>query len=146
MRGFAEPQVVKWKAADGHESTGLLYMPPQRFSGKRPVIVDHRAGPGSQWRAGFLGRANYVLGELGVAILRPNVRGSSGFGKSQAALGAGSLRGDAARDITGLLEWIGRQPALDESRTLVVGAGIAGEPDDEAFIAAAVDFARRVQR
>lgn len=142
-REFAEPQLVRWKAADGRESTGLLYMPPERFTGKRPVIVDHRAGPGSQWRAGFLGRANYVVGELGVAILRPNVRGATGFGKGHAKLGAGARREDASKDIAALLEWIGRQPALDESRTIVIGTGVAGQPDDDGFIAAAVDFAQR---
>ena len=144
-RDFVEPRLVKWKAADGRESTGLLYMPPpERFPGKRPVIVDHRAGPGSQWRAGFLGRANYVVGELGVAILRPNVRGSSGSGKAHAAAGEGAKRDDHVKDIAALIEWIGRQPLLDDSRTLVIGTGIAGQPNDDGFIAAAVDYARRI--
>ena len=139
IREFAEPQRIKWKGADGREMTALLYAPPARFTGKRPVIVDHRAGVGSQWRTGFLGRANYIVGELGVAIIRPNVRGSSGFGKAFAALPSQ----DGQKDIAALLEWIGRQPSLDESRTLVVGTGAAGQPDEDGFMAAAVDFARR---
>jgi dipeptidyl aminopeptidase/acylaminoacyl peptidase len=143
-REFAEPRLVRWKSFDGREVTGLLYAPPARFPGKRPVIVDHRAGPGSQWRAGFLGRANYVVGELGVAILRPNVRGSAGFGKSFLELGAGARRDDARKDIASLLEWIGQQPGLDESRTLVVGSGVSRQPDDDGFLHAAIDFARRV--
>ena len=75
--------------------------------------------------------------------MRPNVRGASGFGKAYAAAGAGARRDEAARDIAGLLEWVGRQPSLDESRTIVIGSGVAGQPDDDGFIAAAVDFARR---
>ncbi|HEX5128669.1 MAG TPA: hypothetical protein VFV90_02930, partial [Usitatibacter sp.] len=139
VREFAEPQRVKWKGADGREIHGLLYAPPARFTGKRPVIVDYRAGVGSQWRTGFLGRLNYVVGELGIAIVRPNVRGSSGFGKAFAALPAQ----DGYKDIASLLEWIGKQPALDESRALVIGTGTAGQPDEDGFMAAALDLARR---
>jgi dipeptidyl aminopeptidase/acylaminoacyl peptidase len=141
VREFGEPKRIKWKGGDGREITGLLYAPPAKFAGKRPVIVDHRAGVGSQWRTGFLGRANYVVNDLGVAIIRPNVRGSSGFGKAFAAL----TPQDAYRDIASLLEWIGKQPSLDESRTLVIGTGAAGQPDDDGFMAAAIDFARRHQ-
>jgi dipeptidyl aminopeptidase/acylaminoacyl peptidase len=75
-----------------------------------------------------------------VVIIRPNVRGSTGFGKAFAALPAGE---DARKDVAALLEWVGKQPTLDESRTLVIGAGTAGQPDDDGFIASAVDFARR---
>ena len=141
IREFAEPQRIKWKGADGREITGLLYAPPARFTGKRPVIVDHRGGVGSQWRTGFLGPANYLVGEQGVAIIRPNVRGSSGFGKAFAALPAE----DGYKDIASLIEWIGNQPSLDESRTLVIGSGAAGQPDDDGFMAAALDFARRTR-
>jgi len=139
VREFAEPQRIKWKGVDGREMTALLYAPPARFTGKRPVIVDHRGGVGSQWRTGFLGRMNYLVGEQGVAIIRPNVRGSSGFGKAFAALPAE----DGYKDIASLIEWIGKQPSLDESRTLVVGSGAAGQPDDDGFMAAAIDFTRR---
>lgn len=140
-REFAEPRRIAWKSFDGRELTGLLYEPPARFTGKRPVIVDFRIGPGSQWRAGFLGRANYLMSELGVAILRPNLRGASGFGKSFLALG--TQREAVQKDLQALLEWIGNQPGLDESRTVVLGSGASGQPDEDTFIAAAVDLARR---
>lgn len=145
-REFAEPRVVRWKSFDGREMTALLYRPPERFPGKRPVIVDHRTGPGGQARAEFLGRANYLVGELGVAILRPNVRGASGFGRAFRALGSGAAREDARKDIAALLEWIATEPGLDAGRALVLGDGVAGEPDAETFMRAAIDFARRVQR
>jgi dipeptidyl aminopeptidase/acylaminoacyl peptidase len=143
VRDFAEPQRIKWKSHDGRDITGLLYAPSTTSTGKRPVIVDWRSGAGSQWRTGFLGRANYVVGDLGVAIIRPNVRGSTGFGKAFASLPAGGA--ETRKDIDALLEWIGRQPGLDAARTLVIGAGTAGQPDDDAFLAAAVDFARQAR-
>jgi hypothetical protein len=72
------------------------------------------------------------------------VRGSSGFGKAFASLPSGAA--ERRKDIDALLEWIGRQPNLDAARTLVVGSGVAGQPDDELFIATAVDFARQSKR
>ena len=142
-RDFAEPVVIRWKSLDGREVSGLYYRPPARFTGKRPVIVDHRTAPGAQARAGFLGRANYLVSELGVAIIRPNVRGASGFGKEFLAAGEGARREDARKDIAALLEWIGRQPDLDTARALVLGEGTDREMDDEAFLRAALDFTAR---
>ena len=124
---FAGQQVVRWTTFDSRELSGLLAVPPAaRFRGKRPVLLVMHGGPAAQATAGFLNRWNYLVQELGVAILEPNVRGSSGFGKSFAALDDGVLRGDAVRDVGALLDWIATQPGLDASRVLVTGAGYGG--------------------
>jgi dipeptidyl aminopeptidase/acylaminoacyl peptidase len=78
---FAEPELVRWESFDGRTISGFYYRPAQRFTGKRPVIVNIHGGPEAQARPGFLGRTNYYLNELGVAVIFPNVRGSSGYGK-----------------------------------------------------------------
>ena len=62
--------------------SGFLYKPPARFSGKRPVLVDIHGGPEGQSLPIFLGRTNYLLNELGIALIYPNVRGSTGYGKA----------------------------------------------------------------
>src|SRR5205085_1387232 len=73
---FVEPRIVKWKSFDGLEITGFLYAPRAgAFTGKRPVIVNIHGGPESQFRPGFIGRNNYFVGELGIAMIYPNVRG-----------------------------------------------------------------------
>ena len=46
------------------------------------MIVDIHGGPESQARPGFQGRQTYLMDELGVALIEPNVRGSTGYGKS----------------------------------------------------------------
>ena len=79
---FAEPELVRWKSFDGRTISGFLYRPPAKFTGKRPVIINIHGGPEGQSRPGFLGRNNYFLNELGVAMLFPNVRGSTGYGKT----------------------------------------------------------------
>lgn len=125
--GFAEPELVHWETFDERTLSGFLYMPPpDRFPGPRPVIVDIHGGPESQARPGFLGRDNYYINELGFAILYPNVRGSSGYGKTFLQLDNAELREDSYRDIATLLDWIGTRPDLDAGRIVVTGGSYGG--------------------
>lgn len=124
---FVEPQLVKWPTFDGKSISGFLYMPdPKKFSGKRPVIVNIHGGPEGQFQPGFLGRNNYYLNELGVAIIFPNVRGSSGYGKTFLKLDNGMRRDDTYKDIGALLDWVRRNPSLDSDKILITGGSYGG--------------------
>lgn len=123
---FPEAQTVRWQSFDGKTISGFLYRPPKKYPGKRPVIINIHGGPESQFRPTFLGRDNYYLNELGVAILFPNVRGSTGYGKTFLTLDNGYLREDSVKDIGALLDWIATQPDLDQNRILVTGASYGG--------------------
>ena len=123
---FSEPVPIRWKSFDGRIISGFLYRPPVRFTGKRPVVISIHGGPELQFQPSFLGRANYYLNELGIALIFPNVRGSSGFGKTFLKLDDGFLRPDAYKDIGALLDWIEARPDLDASRVLVTGASYGG--------------------
>ena len=138
---FAEAEVVRWPSFDGRSISGLLYMPPARFEGPRPVIINIHGGPEAQSRPGFLGRNNYLIDQLGVAILYPNVRGSTGFGKSFAKLDNGRLREDSVKDIGALLDWIRTRPDLDASRVMVTGGSYGGYMT----LAAATKFDDRIR-
>ena len=133
--------MVRWKSFDGKTISGFLYRPAQKFTGKRPVIIDIHGGPESQFRPVFLGRQNYYLNELGAAILFPNVRGSSGYGKSFLKLDNGFLREDSVKDIGALLDWIATQPDLDASRVMVTGGSYGGYMS----LAAATTYSDRIQ-
>lgn len=125
--GFDEPELVHWQAFDARTLSGFLYMPPaDRFPGPRPVIVDIHGGPESQARPGFLGRDNYFVNELGFAIVFPNVRGSSGYGKTFLQLDNADRREDSYQDIATLLDWIATRPDLDASRIVVTGGSYGG--------------------
>ncbi len=126
MARFAGQQIVRWTSFDGRQISGLLSRPPARFTGRRPVVIEIHGGPEGQATAGFMGRDNYLLEELGVAVIQPNVRGSSGFGKSFMALDNGMLREDSVKDIGALLDWVATQPDLDASRVLVMGGSYGG--------------------
>jgi dipeptidyl aminopeptidase/acylaminoacyl peptidase len=124
---FAEAELVSWKSFDGREISGFLYKPnPAKFPGQRPVVVDIHGGPEGQARAEFLGRDNYFPNELGVAMLYPNVRGSTGYGKTFSKLDNAALREGTYKDIGALFDWIAARPDLDASRVLVQGGSYGG--------------------
>ena len=123
---FAEPELVRWKSFDGKMISGWLHKPPAKFMGKRPVIIQIHGGPEGQSRPGFLGESSYVVNELGVAIIQPNIRGSTGYGKAFVKLDNGFLREDAYKDIGALLDWVATNPNLDSSRVMVTGGSYGG--------------------
>jgi len=125
-QNFSEPQLIKWPSFDGKEITGFLYRPPAKFTGKRPVIVNIHGGPEGQSRPGYIGTNNYYISELGVAMIFPNVRGSSGFGKTFLKLDNGMNRDHTFKDINALLDWIEKQPELDSKRVMITGGSYGG--------------------
>lgn len=123
---LSEPSLIKWKSFDGRELSGFYYRPAAKFTGKRPVIINIHGGPEGQSLPTFIGRGNYFLNELGVAVIYPNVRGSTGYGKSFVKLDNGMKRLESVRDIGALLDWIATQPDLDASRVMVTGGSYGG--------------------
>ena len=124
---FVDPKLVRWKSFDGVMISGFLYQPDaKKFPGKRPLMINIHGGPEGQARPGFIARANYMVNEMGIAIIFPNVRGSSGFGKTFLAMDDGIKREDSVKDIGALFEWIKLQPDLEASKVLVSGGSYGG--------------------
>ncbi len=123
---FSPARLIHWKTWDDRTLSGFLFLPPARFTGKRPVVIDIHGGPEGQSRPDFNGRDNYFLNELGVALIAPNVRGSTGYGKSFQKLDNGLLREGSYKDISTLLDWIRTQPELDPDRVMVTGGSYGG--------------------
>src|SRR6185369_15975724 len=126
IQKFSLPEVIQWTSFDKRTVSGFLYRPPDKFTGKRPVIIDIHGGPEEQYRPTFGYEHNYFLNELGVVKIYPNVRGSSGYGKKFLKLDNGLMREDAVKDIGALLDWIKTQPDLDADRVMVEGASYGG--------------------
>jgi len=138
---FSEPKLVHWKSFDDRQISGFLYNPPKKFSGKRPVLIVIHGGPEGQSRPIFLARNNYLLNELGVAIITPNVRGSSGYGKSFLQLDNGFLREGTYRDIEALFDWLKTRDDLDSDRVMVTGGSYGGHMT----LAVATRYADRIR-
>jgi len=123
---FPQAELVRWKSFDGKEISGFLYKPPAKFTGKRPVLVVIHGGPEGQTQPTFVGRSNYYLNELGITLIYPNVRGSTGYGKTFSLLDNGFKREDTYKDINALFDWIGTRPDLDAERIAVTGGSYGG--------------------
>lgn len=123
-----EPELVKVKSFDGLEVSGFLYRPdPAKFPGKRPLIMNVHGGPEGQSRPGFLGRTNYLLNELGIAVFYPNVRGSTGYGKTFVSLDNGPFkREDSVKDMGAFLDHLAKDGTLDASRFGLTGGSYGG--------------------
>ena len=135
------PELITWPSFDKRSISGYLYRPPARFTGKRPVVINIHGGPEGQFRPSFMGRNNYFLNELGVAMIFPNVRGSSGYGKTFLDLDNGLLRENSVKDIGALLDWIAKQPDLDADRVMVTGGSYGGYMT----LACAVHYSDRIR-
>ncbi|MFQ5735114.1 MAG: alpha/beta fold hydrolase, partial [Planctomycetaceae bacterium] len=91
-----------------------------------PVVISIHGGPESQYRPYLSTFDQFLLNELGIAVIRPNVRGSAGYGKTYVRLDNAERREDSVRDIGKLLDWVKTQPELDEKRVAVMGGSYGG--------------------
>ena len=120
-------KIVKWKSFDNREISGFMLAPkfkdPQK---KLPVLIDIHGGPKEQFQPYFNSYRLYTAARLQTAVIFPNIRGSSGFGKEFENLDNREKRGDALRDLQALLDWIKTQPELDSNRIVVKGTSYGG--------------------
>ncbi|MGH8129982.1 MAG: S9 family peptidase [Steroidobacteraceae bacterium] len=95
-------------------------------SGPHPVLINIHGGPEGQSQPTFNISTQQWAVELGYAVIHPNVRGSTGYGKTYVALDNGMKREDSVKDIGALLDWIAKQPDLDARRIVVIGGSYGG--------------------
>jgi dipeptidyl aminopeptidase/acylaminoacyl peptidase len=125
-RAFVTPELVKLNS-DGVQISAFVYHPdPQKFRGKRASLILIHGGPESQSLPNFLGRYNYLINEMGIALVVPNVRGSAGYGKTFLTLDNGVKREDSVKDIGTVIRWIKRNTRLDGDRIAVMGGSYGG--------------------
>ncbi|MDG3006049.1 S9 family peptidase [Paludisphaera mucosa] len=123
---FVSPELIHYRSFDGKTIPAFVYRPAAKSAGPRPVLIQIHGGPEAQFRPGFMGRLNYLINELGIVLIEPNVRGSDGYGKSYLKLDDGFLREDPVKDVGSLLDWVASQPDLDKSRVAVAGGSYGG--------------------
>lgn len=109
---------------DGEHVPVFLYRP--RGEGPFPVIIWMHGGPEDQFRPVFDPIIQYFAATRRVAVLAPNVRGSSGYGKRFLGLDDGARRHHAVADVGAVLDYIARDPGLDEKRVGIHGASYGG--------------------
>jgi dipeptidyl aminopeptidase/acylaminoacyl peptidase len=127
---LVEPELIRYPTFDKREIPAFIYRPldhsPGGKTGKLPVIIQIHGGPEAQELPSFNARRQSWVNEIGAVVIVPNVRGSSGYGKSYLALDNGAKREDSVKDIGALLDWVAAQPDLDADRVAVVGQSYGG--------------------
>jgi len=123
---FVDARLVRYPAGGGAGDMPAFLYRPRNASGKLPVVVIWHGGPEGQSRPTFYPLAQLLASELGIAVLLPNVRGSTGYGKAYLAADNGPKREQALWDIAATLDFIARQPDLDASRVGVYGGSYGG--------------------
>lgn len=135
---FVEPENFHYPNSDDMDIPAFIYRP--EGDGPHPVIVSIHGGPASQSRPGFSSRSQYWAAELGVAVVVPNVRGSSGYGKTYVSMDDGLNRKLSVEDIGAVLDWINTQDDLDSDKVLVYGGSYGGYM----VYASMIDYADRL--
>lgn len=122
---LVEPVLFRYRSFDERSIPAFIYR-PQGAGGKRPVVIQIHGGPEGQEQPSFSPRRQSWVNELGAAVIIPNVRGSTGYGKTYLSLDNAEKREDSVKDIGALLDWVATQPDLDASRVAVVGQSYGG--------------------
>lgn len=124
---FVDPQRIAFKSFDERMIPALMFKPREASArNKVPVLINIHGGPESQYRPYLSASDQFFVNEMGFAVIRPNVRGSTGYGKTYAKLDNAEKREDSVRDIGALLDWIEQQDDLDASRVAVRGGSYGG--------------------
>jgi dipeptidyl aminopeptidase/acylaminoacyl peptidase len=126
---FVAPRLTQFPTFDRQESRArqipvYVYEPPG--PGPHPVLITLHGGPEGQFRPTFDPWLQYVVKELGFAVVAPNVRGSSGYGKTYQAMDDAMQRDDAVKDVGALIVWVGLQGAFDPKHVVVAGESHGG--------------------
>jgi len=129
LKRFVTPrlaQVPTFDRIDGKPRLMPVYIYEPKGGGPHPVLLELHGGPESQFRPGFSPWLEFVVNELGYAVVAPNVRGSSGYGKSYMALDNGTLREDAVKDVGALIVYLSLQSSFDAKHIVVSGGSYGG--------------------
>ena len=141
---FVVPRLTQFPTfdrLDGKSREIPLYIYEPASPGVHPVLIVLHDGPNARFRPTFDPWIQYVVNELGFAVLAPNVRGSAGYGKSFGALARGDQREDAIKDVGALLVWLALDSRFDKTHVIVSGTGYGGYM----ALAALVNYGERLR-
>jgi dipeptidyl aminopeptidase/acylaminoacyl peptidase len=126
---FVAPRLMQFPTfdrQDGKTRQLPVYVYEPVSPGPHPVLILLHGGPEAQFRPTFDPWIQYLTNEMGYAVVAPNIRGSSGYGKTFLALDNGTLRDDVVKDLGALIVWVDLQGTFDAKHVAVAGASYGG--------------------
>lgn len=121
---FVTPDRIDIPSFDGLRIPSILYRPVGE--GPFPVLLWMHGGPEEQSRPMFDPIVQYFAAARKIAVLAPNIRGSSGYGAKFMSLDDGKRRHEAIRDVGAVLDYVAKRPDLDAGRVGIYGASYGG--------------------
>lgn len=127
---FPKPELINYETYDEVNGKKRLIpafiYKPKNGKGPLPVMISIHGGPEGQHTPYFSSFYAYLANEMGIAVIAPNVRGSSGYGKTYLKLDNGFNRENSVKDIGKLLEWIEKNPEFNKDKIAVFGGSYGG--------------------
>src|SRR5437588_953510 len=124
LRQLPEPEHVAYPTFDGRQIPAIFY-PAAGAASRPPCVVFVHGGPEGQYRPTFQPVVEY-LASAGFAVLAPNVRGSSGYGRTYLHLDDVRKRMDSVADLAHAVYWLRDTGRADPDRIAVYGASYGG--------------------
>ena len=132
MTGGVEPEelppavLVHYPTFDGRRISAYVHVPFNlRRDGSNPAIVMAHGGPSGQWTDGFSREAAYFA-DHGYVVIRPNVRGSTGYGKAFEDLNNLDWGGGDLRDLVAAADYLVASGYVARSKIAVLGGSYGG--------------------
>ena len=123
---LARAELVQYPTFDGRQIPAFVFSPPESArDGMGAAVFFVHGGPESQTRAVFNPVIQY-LANRGFTVIAPNVRGSSGYGKTYLKLDDVEKRMDAVRDLAAGAEWAVQAGLAHPKRLAVMGGSYGG--------------------
>jgi dipeptidyl aminopeptidase/acylaminoacyl peptidase len=120
---FTAPELIRYPTFDAREIPAWFFRPLN--DAPAPAVVLVHGGPEGQFVSNFNFLVQYLVAQ-GYAVLAPNVRGSTGYGKAYSHLDDVRLRMDSVTDLAYAARWLQVHPAIDGARVAVYGGSYGG--------------------
>lgn len=125
QRKLQTPRKVKFETFDGQMISGYLYRPDSQADEPGPAIIEVHGGPPDQFRDTLHLVVQYYL-QRGYTVLTPNIRGSSGYGKTfEMAIGTG-WGVDDVRDLIAAAKFLVDQRLAHPDQIGITGQSYGG--------------------
>ncbi|MFP5114898.1 alpha/beta fold hydrolase [Bacillaceae bacterium C204] len=121
---LVEPELITFRSFDNLE-VPAFYSKPKESTDKLPVVIYIHGGPESQARAVYNPVQQYLLNQ-GYAVCTPNIRGSTGYGKTYTHLDDVRKRMDAVKDLIFLVDWLKANGNIDSKKIAIMGGSYGG--------------------
>lgn len=120
---MASGESIRVTSFDGRKVPAFLFRPSG--PGPFPAVIDVHGGPTAQSRRDFNRLRQYLVSK-GYAVLVPNVRGSTGYGKSYTKLDNLDLGGGPLQDVVECKKWLVKEANVAPDRVVVLGGSYGG--------------------